>query len=311
MRFVIYGAGAIGSLFGGLLSVNNEVVLVGRKKHMEEIKKNGLRVEGITQKTFYPEVELKMKGCDVVILTTKSYDTERAVKEILKKFGKVPVLSLQNGLRNEEIISEIIGEEYALGGLTNHGATFVENGRIFHAGKGETIIGEMSGEITERIKEIAHAFNKCGIETKVSEDIKKEIWKKAIINASINGLTSILKCRNGHLVKNKSAEILLEKICRECIEISNKSGIDVGEEIIEKAKEVAFKTSENISSMLQDLLKGKKTEIDEINGAFVEIAEKYRMRAPLNEFIYLAVKSMENVRHLGWPDDHLFSRRGP
>lgn len=311
MRFVIYGAGALGSLFGGLLSSHNEVFLIGRRGHMEAIKKNGLRIEGITDKTFYPGVDVKGKECDVVILTTKAYDTENAVKEILRRFGKVPVLSLQNGLKNEEIISEIVGEEYALGGVTNHGATFIENGRIFHAGEGDTIIGEMNGEITERIKDISQAFNKCGIETKISRDIKKEIWKKAIINASINGLTSILKCRNGYLLKNKNAEILLEKICRECIKISSKSGIDVGEGIIEKAKEVALKTSENISSMLQDLLKGKKTEIDEINGAFVEIAKKNGMNAPLNEFIYLAVKSMENVRHLGWPDDHPFSRRGP
>ncbi|HEC82737.1 MAG TPA: ketopantoate reductase family protein [Thermoplasmatales archaeon] len=299
MRFIIYGAGALGSLFGGLLSVYNDVVLVGREGHINAVEKNGLKIEGITNKTFYPNVDVKMKKYDVVILTTKAYDTEKAVKEILRRFGKIPVLSLQNGLKNEEIISEIIGEEYTLGGVTSHGATFIENGRIFHAGKGETIIGEMNGEMTERIKKIAYAFNKCGIETEISRNIKKEIWKKAIINASINGLTSILKCKNGYLIENKNAEILLEKICSECIEISQKNEIDVGEEMIKKTKEVATRTSENISSMLQDLLNGKKTEIDEINGAFIEMAKKKGVEAPVNEFVHLAVKSMENVRHLG------------
>ncbi|HEC75768.1 MAG TPA: ketopantoate reductase family protein [Thermoplasmatales archaeon] len=299
MRFIIYGAGALGSLFGGLLSIHNDVVLIGKEEHMKVVKKNGLKIEGITNKTFYPSVDIKMKKYDVIILTTKAYDTEKAVKEILRKFGKMPVLSLQNGLKNEEIISEIMGEEYALGGVTSHGATFIENGKIFHAGKGETIIGEMNGELTERIKRIAYAFNKCGIETEISRNIKEEIWKKAIINASINGLTSILKCRNGYLVENKNAEILLEKICRECIEISRRNGIDVGEEMIEKAREVARRTSKNISSMLQDLLNGKKTEIDEINGAFIEMAKKKGMEVPVNEFVHLAVKSMENVRHLG------------
>lgn len=299
MRFIIFGAGALGSLFGALLSTHHDVLLVGRKKHMEVIKERGLKIEGITKRVFYPETEWDGSRYDVVILTTKAYDTEKAAREILKKFGKIPVLSLQNGLRNEEILAEIVGNEYVIGGITSHGATFLEYGKIYHAGIGETIIGEMDGKITDRIKNIAEAFNKCGIETKISKDIKKEIWKKAVVNAAINGLTALLKCKNGFLLENRNAEILLEKICEECIKIAKTEGIEIGGEIIDKTKEVAEKTADNISSMLQDLLKGRKTEIEEINGEFVRIARRHDMEACMNEFLTLAIKAMESVRHLG------------
>ncbi|HHO57114.1 MAG TPA: 2-dehydropantoate 2-reductase, partial [Thermoplasmatales archaeon] len=110
MRFIIFGAGAMGSLFGGLLSARHDVLLVGREEHMKAIEENGLRIEGITNGIFYPKTKWDGERYDFVILTTKSYDTKKAVEEILKKFGKMPVLSLQNGLRNEEIIAEIMGK---------------------------------------------------------------------------------------------------------------------------------------------------------------------------------------------------------
>jgi len=299
MKFIVYGAGALGSLFGALLSTKHDVLLVGREEHMKAIEKNGLKIEGATKGIFYPKVKWDGSRYDVVLLTTKSYDTRKAVKEIKEKFGKIAVLSLQNGLRNEEIIAEEMGMEYALGGITSHGATFLQAGKIYHAGKGETVIGELNGEITERIRKIADAFNECGIETKISRNIKKEIWRKAIINSAINGLTAVLRCKNGEILRDAHAEKLLEEICKEGIRVANAEGVGVDNEVIQKAKEIAYKTADNISSMLQDILKGKKTEVEEINGEIVKIAKKHGIEAPLNEFLTYAIKAMENVRHLG------------
>ncbi|KAA0009555.1 MAG: ketopantoate reductase family protein [Thermoplasmata archaeon] len=299
MKFIIFGAGAIGSLFGALLSTKNDVLLVGRKEHIEAIEREGLKIEGITKGIFHPKTKWDGSRYDVVILTTKAYDTKKALEEILHKFGKIPVLSLQNGLKNEEMITEIIGEEYAIGGITSHGATFLRAGKILHAGTGETVIGELNGRITERIEEIEEAFNTCGIDTRISTDIKKEIWKKAVVNVVINGLTSLLRCKNGELLKSRHAEETMEKICTECIEIARAEGIGIGEEIIDKTKEVAKNTAENISSMLQDIMKGKKTEVEEINGEIVRIAKKHGINACINEFLFKMIKAMENVRHLG------------
>ncbi len=299
MKFIIFGAGAIGSLFGALLSVKNDVLLIGRREHMDAIEREGLKIEGITEGIFHPKTKWDGSRYDVVILTTKAYDTRKALEEIVNKFGRLPVLSLQNGLKNEEIIAEIVGEEYAIGGITSHGATFLQEGKILHAGKGETVIGELNGRITERIKEIGEAFNACGIDTKISNKIKEEIWKKAVVNVVINGLTTLLRCKNGELLKSRYAEEMMKKICMECVEIARTEGIEINEKIIDKTKEVAKNTAENISSMLQDIMRGKKTEVEEINGEIVRIAKKHGINACANEFLYNLIKAMESVRHLG------------
>jgi len=309
MKFIIFGAGAIGSLFGGLLSQCHEVLLVGREEHMRAIEKNGLRIEGITEGIFHPRIRWDGSTYDVVILTTKSYDTKKAVQEIMKMFGEIPVLSLQNGLRNEKIIEQIMGREYAIGGVTSHGATFLEPGRIYHAGAGETVIGEMNGEKSERIKSIARAFMECGIETRINSKIEEEIWRKGAINASINALTALLGCKNGFLLKDSNAREMLEMVCRECISVAEMEGFAI-EDAMKKTMEVVSRTAENISSMLQDIIKGRKTEVNEINGEFVRAAERHGMEAKINKFLTLAIKGMENVRHLGWPYAHE-SRRGP
>ncbi|RLF39365.1 MAG: 2-dehydropantoate 2-reductase [Thermoplasmata archaeon] len=299
MRFIVFGAGALGSLFGGLLSRHHDVLLVGRKEHLSAVAKRGLTIEGITSGVFRPDTEWDGSSYDMVLLTTKAYDTERAAREILATFGKMPVLSLQNGIGNEEVLADVFGREQVMGGVTSHGATFVENGRIYHAGTGETLIGMLDGRIPDMLKKTADAFNRCGIPTTITSHIQREIWKKTMVNAAINGLTSILRCRNGFLLENEHASHLLERVCSECSAIARAAHMDIGEDITEKTREVARNTAENISSMLQDILKGKKTEVDEIHGAFAAVARVHGISAPINEFLAHAIRAMENVRHLG------------
>lgn len=291
MKFIIYGAGALGSLFAALLSRKHDVLIVGREKHIETIEKNGLIVEGITSGVFHPETRWDGSKYDLIILTTKAYDTSQATKEARKKFGEIPFLSLQNGLKNEEKIAKIAGEKNVIGGITNHGVTFLEYGRIKHAGYGETVIGEMDGRISDRVRKIAKAFNEAGIKTMVSEKIKEEIWRKAIINSAINGLTSILKCKNGELIKYKN---LVKEICDEGSMVARKEGFTI-ENAFEKTMEVIERTADNYSSMLQDIMKGKKTEVEEINGEIAKVANKHGIKACYNIFLTKMIKEMENV----------------
>ncbi|MCD6512943.1 MAG: 2-dehydropantoate 2-reductase [Thermoplasmata archaeon] len=293
MKFIVYGAGAIGSLFAALLSENHEVLVVGRKEHIEAIFRHGLIVEGITNGVFYPETEYDGSRYDVIILSTKAYDTETAIKEAVEKFGVMPVVSIQNGLRNEERIAEHVGWENVVGGVTTHGVTFMEPGRIKHAGRGKTLLGGfLSNEMANRI---AKAFNESGIETVVTEDIMEEIWRKSIVNSAINGLTALLRCRNGELKKIK--EIVME-ICEEGEKIAMAYGYDI-HDAFERAMEVIDNTSMNYSSMLQDVLNGKRTEVEEINGAIAEMGRKKGINACMNDVITKLIKGMENVRHLG------------
>ena len=295
MRILVFGAGSIGSLIGGLLSRKYDVTLLGRKKHMDEMKKNGLKITGKTNNVFYPKTATKISGkYDLIILTVKAYDTEESM-EILKPIidSNTVILSLQNGLGNEEIIVNSRGNKGVLRGITNHGVIFVKPGEIHHSGMGETVIGEIDGKTTERIKKICSIFNSVGIKTRISNDIKKDVWSKTIINSAINPITAITGLKNGYLLKILGLTKLMEQVCIEGMRVANKSGVFFDFDVFEKTKKIASLTVNNKSSMLQDLQNRKKTEIDFINGAIVEIGKKHGIDTPLNSMLTGMVKVLE------------------
>jgi 2-dehydropantoate 2-reductase len=298
MNIVVMGAGAIGSLFGALLSKNNNVLLIGRKPHVSAIKKTGLIIEGKTclnvkinavssvdNVKFFPEL---------LILTVKSYDTESAILQAKKIINKdTIVLSLQNGLDNTDKIKKYLNPEKIIVGVTTHGAFFSKPGVIKHTGIGTTLLGELNGYKTKRVINIVNTFNSAGIKTKTSENILKELWIKAIINSGINPLTALFNCKNGYLLENPVLENILERICKESTCIANASGTEIIDiDMIKKTKDVIKDTCENHSSMLQSVLQGKKTEIDSINGKLVEIGKKYGLKPSMNEIIVYSIKSL-------------------
>lgn len=313
MRFIVFGAGALGSLFGGLLSVNNDVLLVGREKHIDAIQRNGLYIEGVQSGLYHPMTQWDGSQFDVLLLTTKAYDTLNALDDIIARFENIPILSLQNGLSNEQAIATRIGEESTIGGVTSHGSTFLEDGRIFHAGVGETVIGRFNQSKNGTLNNIKRAFEECGITTKISSNINIDIWKKSGVNAAINGLTTILECKNGFILENGDARNMLDTICEECAAVAQAEDIPINASyLIEQTKIIARATANNISSMLQDILKGKKTEVNEIHGAFVDISKHHGIPTPMLASLFYLIRAKENVRHLGWPNDHFaVSRRGP
>jgi 2-dehydropantoate 2-reductase len=300
MNIVVMGAGAIGSLFGALLSKNNNVLLIGRKPHVAAIKKSGLSIKektclnvkinavtSIDDVIFFPEL---------LILTVKSYDTESAILKVRKIINRdTIVLSLQNGLDNIDKIKKYINSEKIIAGVTTHGTFFSKPGVITHTGKGITFLGELNRYKTKRIVDIANTFNRSGIETKITEDILKDLWIKAIVNSSINPLTALFNCKNGYLLKNPILENVLEKICEESTSIANTFGIEITDiSMIKKTKDVVKNTDENYSSMLQSVLQGKKTEIDSINGKLVEIGKKNGIKTLMNEIMVYSIKSLVN-----------------
>jgi 2-dehydropantoate 2-reductase len=298
MRILIFGAGAIGSLFGAMLSKNTDVLLFGRKSHINAIKNTGLIIKGKKNFNVKINAESSFKNItfspDLLILTVKSYDTEAAIKqakEILNKDTRI--LSLQNGLDNIEKISKIVDSKRIIAGTTTHGAFFSKPGLIKHTGTGETVLGELNIEKTKQLKEIIKLFNEAGIVTKESKNIISDIWKKAIINSSINPLTAIFRCKNGHLIENPILEKLLVNICEESVKIANAEGIDISyQEMLNKTKEVVKNTSDNFSSMLQSILNKKRTEIDSINGKLIELGRKNKISTKLNELLVYTVKSL-------------------
>jgi len=297
MNILILGAGAIGSLFGALLSKKNNVLLVGRTPHVHAIKENGLKIKGRTNLTVKipaeDSIDKVTTSPDLLILTVKSYDTEPAIKQAKKIINDdAMILSLQNGLDNTAKIEKIVNRKNIVAGVTTHGVFFSRSGVIKHTGKGKTILGELDGKKSERLKHITSVFNEANIETTISTDIIKEIWTKAIINSSINPLTTFLQCKNGYLLENLLLENIVEKICMESTMIANKEGIRLSyQDIYKKTREVIQNTSENYSSMLQSFKRGKKTEIESINGRIVDIGRKHGIEPLMNEILVYLVKS--------------------
>jgi 2-dehydropantoate 2-reductase len=301
MNIIIFGAGAIGSLFGALLSKNNNVTLIGRKNHVNAIKKYGLSIKGITKLNLKIEAtdsgEKVKASPDLLILTVKSYDTDNSIKQasnIIRE--KTTVLSLQNGLDNVDSIKKYLEPEKIIAGVTTHGAFFSKPGEIQHTGKGTTVLGELNGKKTEQLNEISSLFNQAGIKTITSQTIIKDIWSKAIVNSCINPLTTFFQCKNGYLLGNPILEHLVQIICEESINIANTQNLDFSyNEMINHTRDVIINTSENYSSMVQSYKKDKRTEIDSINGKLVKIGKNNGVDVSLNEMLVNLIKEGELI----------------
>lgn len=297
MNIVIMGAGAIGSFIGASLSKNNRVILVGRNPHISTIQKKGLEVKGETifkgKISAVTSIDDVISTPDIVFLTVKAYDTANAVDEILPIISRETILcSLQNGLDNIEKISGKINLDQIVVGVTSHGVELRKPGVIYHTGIGWTIIGTLKDTVRDKAEFIAGILNKSGIETSVTSDIMKEIWKKAIINSSINPLTAIFSCRNGYLLENPILTGILDRICIESTSVANAAGIPLNErDLVDLTHRVVEDTASNSSSMLQSIRRGRETEIDSINGRIVEIGEKKNVDPILNKILLYLIKN--------------------
>ncbi|NLY71806.1 MAG: 2-dehydropantoate 2-reductase [Clostridiales bacterium] len=300
MKIVIIGAGAMGSLYGAKLSTvpTNEVYLLDVwKDHVDAINSNGLLIEQGGEFIKYDKVKASTDAasvgvCDLAIIFVKSTLTSQAVKSNKAVFGPQTIaLTLQNGLGNIELISQEVNKENIIAGTTAHGATMLGPGKIRHAGVGKTIIGELDGNSSERIEKLAQNFNEAELETEVSSNVLGLIWDKLLVNVGINALTGITGLHNGELLDYPEIEEILEKAVKEGAEVARKKNIQLGfSDPVAHTKEVCRATAANKSSMLQDLLNRKQTEIDMINGAIVEEGKQLGVDTPVNSVLTNLVK---------------------
>lgn len=291
MKIIILGAGGIGSLYGAKLSKFNDVTLVGRQEHVDKVNKSGLKITGLENNTYKLRATTKIEKIEdntLILLTTKVYDSKDAIggiKNLIKE--DTIILCLQNGLYSENIVKNVVKGCLVLRGITNVGVAFLEPGVIRYNTIGYTAIekSRISDELVDR-------FKKCGFDSYVSENIKKDDWKKLIINCLINPVSTILGKEN-RAVADEKLNPLKKLIVDECLKVAEKEGVKLDIDFVKMVDEM-IKESRNISSMQQDIIKGKKTEIDYLNGAVVELGRKYGVKCPVNEGLVMVVKGMEN-----------------
>lgn len=292
MKIAIIGAGAMGCLYGAKLSTleENQVFLVDVwKNHVDAINEEGLFMEEKGQLVNYKNLKAVEKGedagsCDLAIIFVKSTLTGAAVKSNKAVFGPdTIVLTLQNGLGNIELIADDLGEENIIAGTTAHGATMLAPGKMRHAGIGKTIIGELDGEKTERLQRLSSMFNSAGLESETSHNVMGLLWDKLLVNVGINALTALTELHNGEILDYPELEAVLESSVAEAHKVALAKGIKLQyEDPIAHTKDVCKATAANKSSMLQDVINKKKTEIDMINGAVCREGESIGVATPAN-----------------------------
>ena len=302
MKIAVVGPGALGCLVAGYLkkAAKEEIWLIDRSnERAEHIKKNGIKVEtpgGSFNVSMNASAKPKDVGfCDLVIICVKSYSTEEACKDIKDLVGeKTYVLTLQNGIGNVQILNDNFGPDKVIAGVTNHGATLLGMGHIRHAGKGDTVIGKSDGRILGVVRDAANVLIKAGFDTKVSKDIDSVIWSKLVINVGINALTAITRLHNGKLIEYDTTREIMRDAVQEAVRVIKRKRIKLAyDDPIQKVESVARATAANVSSMLQDILKKKRTEIDFINGAIVRQGKSCNIPTPVNSVLTNLVKTIE------------------
>jgi len=326
IRIGFIGAGSIGSLFGGYLasskseSYSINVILFCRRAHSDAINKNGLKLqighetrEIINIKAFessekFEELLAKSskKPFDFLFLTTKTYDINAALDQYKKLIDECKrFVILQNGVGNEDIVKEYCKPEKIIRAVTVNGVVFEKPGFIIHTGMGLTKVGFpfkneitlKNGELEEIYKDLnvlSELLNSSGLEIIVVDDIIKECWEKVFVNIGINSFGALARLENGKLLESEGLKRLMGEAVKEAVMVAEAKRINLSrKDFVGSTYEVAEKTAKNKNSMLQDILKGKKTEIDFINGRIVKYAKELNLNVPINELLTYLVKGLE------------------
>lgn len=303
MKVCVLGSGAMGSSIGGLLAEGgSEVYLVDTwAEHVQAINSRGLKlIAGSSERVVKVRAATDCRGigpADLVIALVKSFNTREAIEMAGPIIGdKTVILSLQNGLGNEEIIGAVVGQEHVLGGRTFAGGSMLAPGQVIAntAGK-HTYIGELDGATTERVTRIAEEFKRAGLLIAVSSNIIGIMWDKLLVNVATGALCGITGLPYGGLYRMPELRDCALAAVAEGIAVAKASGVKLS---TNDPREAWFKASEGLPedfkpSLLQSLEKGLKTEIDFINGAVVRYGEKCKVPTPVNKTLVASIKGIE------------------
>ena len=306
MRIAIVGAGAMGSLYGGVLAENgHEVIFIDPyREHMQAVRENGLTIvkEGqsrVIRGMCAVEDAEGLDPVELLIVFVKSTLTGEAVRANRHLAGKdTMVLTLQNGLGNIEQLESVVDRSQILAGTSANGASLEGPGSIRHAGWGGTTIGEPDGTHSERIRRLADILGtgELGPVT-VSDNVLGLIWDKLIANVGINPLTALTRLRNGELLEHPELEDWMESLVQEAAAVAQAEGIRLSmADPAGHCRSIAQATAGNISSMLADVLRNKRTEIDSINGAVVRIGKRHGIETPANALVTALIRGLEHTQ---------------
>ena len=297
-KVVVLGAGSVGCYFGGMLArAGHDVTLIARANHVEAITNNGLHMDC---QSFQDYVQVKARSdyiplsdADIVLCCVKSPDTEFVINEVKPYLNKSAViLSLQNGVDNAERIAKLV-DNPTYPTVVYVATAMVGPGKLKHFGRGELVLGAL-GNNSNELNALSDFFQLSNVPCEISSNIRKDLWLKFLVNCSYNGISAIGQIQYGKMVSNPEIVNLINQITEECLMVAEKQGVMISATEASQANHaIGVTMSGQKSSTAQDLVKGKLTEIDYLNGLIVRRAAEYGLSAPANQAVYALVKMLE------------------
>jgi len=305
MKILIMGAGAVGAYYGAQLQRAGEnVVFCARGDNLRAMRENGLEI-----KSFKGDLKLPVSATgdpresapyELILFAVKSYDTEAAARQLAGCLTKDGVLmTIQNGVENEQQLCRSFPPEAVMGGNSRVGAELIAPGRVLHTALGEIEFGELDGRITPRAEKIAELFRRAGILGELTTDLQTIRWYKLMGNSSTNSVSALSHTTLGQMLETPEGFNLVRTLMLETLAVGRAEGAKVSDDRVD-AQLAMIRKSLNAgaikTSTLQDLEKGKPLEYEAISGAVLRAARRHGINVPATETVYTLLKLLEKTR---------------
>jgi 2-dehydropantoate 2-reductase len=294
MKIAVMGAGAVGCYYGFKLArAGRDVALIGRRQHVEAIERHGLRLE--TQ-TFDEHIRVSastegsaVQGAQLVLFCVKSTDTASAAAAIKPHLAPdALVLSLQNGVENAGRLRALL-QQQVIAAAVYVGTEMAGPGHVRHHGRGELVI-----ERSKSSDDVARALIAAGVPTDISDNVRGALWAKLITNCAYNALSAITQLPYGRLAKGEGVTVVLRDLVNECVAVAKADGVTLPSDVDAAVRKIADTAAGQYASTAQDLARGKRSEIDHLNGFIVRLGEALGVATAANRLLHAIVKLIEN-----------------
>jgi 2-dehydropantoate 2-reductase len=293
----VLGAGAVGCYFGGMLArAGHPVVLIGRPLHVDAMRKDGLRFDGLKFQENIPvqtsTEPAAVKGAKLVLFCVKSTDTESAAAQIAPHLDKdALVVNLQNGVDNTERIQPKVGVP-VIPAVVYVATEMAGPGHLKHHGRGDLVIG--ASGLSKELQLIKDAFVPAGVPVVISDNVAGELWAKLIVNCAYNAISAITQLPYGRMIQGDGVKALMKDVVEETLAVAKASGVTLPPDQLAKAYKIADAMPAQFSSTAQDLGRSKPTEIDHLNGFVTRRGEALGVPTPANRALFALVKLIES-----------------
>lgn len=302
MKVAVMGAGAVGCYFGGMLArAGHQVTLIARPQHVEAIARDGLRMETTS---FDERVRLAassepsaVQGARLVLFCVKSLDTESAGAQIRPHLAPdALVLCLQNGVDNADRLRTVLPQHAVAAAVVYVATEMAGPGHVRHHGRGDLVIAPSSAS-----QAAAQALIAAGVPTEISSNVRGALWAKLILNCAYNAVSAIAQLPYGRAVAGESVKEVMRDVVAECLAVARAEGVQVAGDVHAAVDKLAGSMPSQFSSTAQDLARGKRSEIDYLNGLVVHRGEALGIATPANRVLWALVKLLESKRTPAMP----------